>query len=849
MEYRMAFVGLEALPRYWSDSCCTLRTLFRVVLSRIWACKLSVASLLIGFVLLSRFQEARDLFNDRTGSAGLFKYVLLLTMVWALQVWQSARFAVSRNPAARFIETLADDGLPPSMKSRWLPRAPAIDGFIPILLGVLPFAIVIWATWLSRLDVLYCEQIADIERLRLCMGYATDSDIGNWEAAIAARDAVPPPAAAYSLSEVSESLARLGRLEGIVGAAAALFFLFMVSADQIAARLRSTAVAKLRLANLTAMAFIFGWAFYWPFELTDWTSRASLIPVLVGSPLPLIDGLSRLSHSLGIRRGIRWAVGITAVVALFIASSYATHYHDMRTLGLTSPTVAQAGGAPRDVPRQAHLDQMIDRWMELNGCADKPEDCRMVLVATEGGASRAAFFTATVLGALLDATRGSEKHVNFAQSVFAISGVSGGAVGAAAFRTALTEAKDGAAPCRHTDPIWFGAGDSLSTGTRRDPTASWRACLQLLASGDYLSPVIVGLSFRDHFALLSPSDRATLLEQGIERHYNAVVHGSRTACGGREDLRGFCRPFGYPRQDERWTPLLLLNATSMDNGRPILVSDLQLAVSPQDRANCPMLSVLGQNLFELYARNPFTPNEPAADQMESCIWPGLEEAADIRFSTAAVLSARFPVVSPAGTLRFKGKATDHVVDGGYFDNSGLETIMRLVPYLRARQIKPKVLYLTNDPWFGKAVMRAGRPFAQSELTPILNSYLEFPPERSYAQMLSWITEPLTTLYSLRSGHKEGALERAYEQLKGSLIAIRVRRAVNVASDARFCGEPPVKDRRSRVALYQPVMSWWLSPFTQRVLDAQLCDHFNIQSLRRVLNHLDRTRPLRLPEQR
>lgn len=96
--------------------------------------------------------------------------------------------------------------------------------------------------------------------------------------------------------------------------------------------------------------------------------------------------------------------------------------------------------------------------------------------------------------------------------------------------------------------------------------------------------------------------------------------------------------------------------------------------------------------------------------------------------------------------------------------------------------------------------------------------------------------------------REGALERAHEQLKGSLIAVRVRRAVYVAGDARFCVEPPVKYRRSRVALYQPVMSWWLSPFTQRVLDAQLCDDFNIQALGRVLNHLDRTRPLRPPEQ-
>jgi len=111
---------------------------------------------------------------------------------------------------------------------------------------------------------------------------------------------------------------------------------------------------------------------------------------------------------------------------------------------------------------------------------------------------------------------------------------------------------------------------------------------------------------------------------------------------------------------------------------------------------------------------------------------------------------------------------------------------------------------------------------------------------------NWVKVSAFSRYSLRSGHKEGALERAYEQMGGALIPVRVRRAVNVSSDTRFCIEPPVKDKRSRVSLYQLVMSWWLSPFTQRVLDAQLCDKQNVSGLARVLDHLDRTRPLPLP---
>jgi hypothetical protein len=42
----------------------------------------------------------------------------------------------------------------------------------------------------------------------------------------------------------------------------------------------------------------------------------------------------------------------------------------------------------------------------------------------------------------------------------------------------------------------------------------------------------------------------------------------------------------------------------------------------------------------------------------------------MRLSTAAHVSARFPYVSPAGTLIRDGRVAGHVVDGAYFKNSG-----------------------------------------------------------------------------------------------------------------------------------------------------------------------------------
>jgi hypothetical protein len=241
----------------------------------------------------------------------------------------------------------------------------------------------------------------------------------------------------------------------------------------------------------------------------------------------------------------------------------------------------------------------------------------------------------------------------------------------------------------------------------------------------------------------------------------------------------------------------------------------------------------------------------------------LEQALDLRLSTAAVLSARFPVISPAGWLRFESQdkkvytsrdnvVTSHAVDGGYFDNSGLETISALIPVLEAKRLKPLVLHLINEPWFYKANERAGRPFGSQGSTlanRILPTELEPPAQGFWSQLFALLTEPLGTILELRAGHREAALERILQQWPNQVISIRIKRYIfnreypatprNMA--AEFClNRPPVR-RLTNVALYQPVMSWWLSFSSQRAIDAQLCDQENISDLSRVLHELERKR--------
>ena len=75
-----------------------------------------------------------------------------------------------------------------------------------------------------------------------------------------------------------------------------------------------------------------------------------------------------------------------------------------------------------------------------------------------------------------------------------------------------------------------------------------------------------------------------------------------------------------------------------------------------------------------------------------------------------MLSARFPIVSPAGTIRAKGddeRDGDRVVDGGYFENAGLTTALDVARALRDEGVTPIVLWVRNDPTIEEDNVRRG----------------------------------------------------------------------------------------------------------------------------------------------
>src|SRR5208337_4918502 len=100
---------------------------------------------------------------------------------------------------------------------------------------------------------------------------------------------------------------------------------------------------------------------------------------------------------------------------------------------------------------------------------------------------------------------------------------------------------------------------------------------------------------------------------------------------------------------------------------------------------CPQAQVQGESCKAAHDRMVDAPNARAG--------------ADMRLSTAALLSARFPIISPAGILRAEGEQAigDRVVDGGYFENSGLTSAMDVAREVRRFGVVPIVLWVQNGP--------------------------------------------------------------------------------------------------------------------------------------------------------
>jgi hypothetical protein len=275
----------------------------------------------------------------------------------------------------------------------------------------------------------------------------------------------------------------------------------------------------------------------------------------------------------------------------------------------------------------------------------------VVLVAAEGGGIRAAYWTAAVLAALEDQTAKAPRP--FSRHVFAISGVSGGALGAATFSAIVAR--------RIVHPN----ADAGRTRLRE---------VDAVLGRDFLSPTLGTLLFPDLLQRFLPvpmfRDRAISLEESWERAWD-LAHP--------DDEGRFLAPFHDLWRDTGYSvPLLFLNSTVVETGQRAVVHPL--------------------------GAYPAGETGPFADALDVSRLMGTE----LPLSAAAHLSARFTYVSPAGlvdTRRTNAPRWIRLVDGGYFDNSGTATLHEIARLIQrthrqmqgGRPMRVFVLHIPNDP--------------------------------------------------------------------------------------------------------------------------------------------------------
>jgi len=259
-------------------------------------------------------------------------------------------------------------------------------------------------------------------------------------------------------------------------------------------------------------------------------------------------------------------------------------------------------------------------------------------VMANGGASRAGYWTSSLLSKLEDSSKG-----NFSKHLFCLSGASGGSVGNATFFSLL----------RSKDRLL------------QQDLSYTEATTQYLKS-DFLTFTISHLLGPDIFRNFLPflnsleMDRGRALALSLEKApaKNSFLYDSfAVKFSSLITQKGKSYPL----------PVICINATRMRDGAPAVFSNILIE---------------SNGMKDNYFNNRID------------VLSKLGESRDINLSTAVVLGASFPYISPAGRIDnpylaknkkgewVKRKESQYFVDGGYFDNSGAGVVNEMITALQ-----------------------------------------------------------------------------------------------------------------------------------------------------------------------
>jgi len=490
---------------------------------------------------------------------------------------------------------------------------------------------------------------------------------------------------------------------------------------------------------LALIAFFVGGLIWWsPIHVGDFLGSLNICLFAFGAVLALLNGLGWFA-SFFIDRSIRaervkFAVlSFTFLLLLAAFTSLLRDFHRVRSCDREGCPKAKEVTAwspiksieERPTVREAALAwyEQAERLYHKDG-AHQEKPVPMLVIATAGGGIRAAFWTATVLEKL-EADLKEKKDAPLQNLIFAISGVSGGSVGAMNYVAAL-----------HAREV--SGGDAKPT--------------KFLQS-DFLAPAIASMVFVDTPSNFLPDlgqiDRGTALERSFEN--------------GSDGYLSYPFLSFFPDKEaakKTWRPALLLNATHQETGRRIIASNIkierQIFLDSFDELNLLGSDMPASSVAHNSAR--FTYVSPAG----KLVWPG--EKSQNRDHSGK-----------------KSQNRGYVIDGGYFENYGALTALELARQARSEieqkkgigKVKLVILQISSDPTLTKSrtrvriknetaecVLTTASPgeasnyltFEDSGLDPLTHRWKKNDGEGWVVSYLNELAAPLLGVTAVREAH-------------------------------------------------------------------------------------------------
>jgi hypothetical protein len=602
------------------------------------------------------------------------------------------------------------------------------------------------------------------------------------------------------------------------------------------------------LATIVLTLGSMAWAWFSPVTLGDFFGGLAIALLAGAVAIPLFTLLTIWTATMR----FPW-FGVAALFVVFLPTingwlSDRIDNHDVRTVDSGKP-----------VPPRWTIDEALKAWLDERRAANPAQERPpFIVAAAEGGASRAGYWTVLALGEMV------RQDPSVRDSIFAISSVSGGSVGAVLMRALIDLDR-----VQEAELGWKNPDDRVVCDSGEAAPQPYLSCLRVFMRRDFLAAAFSGMFFTDLMQRVWPAawgtfpDRAETLERSWERSWDDMIASLKLPKGADEArlkalqqkatglfATGFAGAWGKDAKAFgdgaaiKPYPILLLNGTAVETGRRVITSNVEtltpaFPTTTRKDGQPAAVTLPCVAILTAYGRDDAAVRKKRAEECRIWEAPAVHDPfeilpGDMPVSTAINMSARFPIVEPAGGIvdRRTGKRAYHVVDGGIYENFGAQTVKDLLHFVlvaRETKVRPLVVLVSTDheldgvrqvtAAYGGTDDRAGDNADGDRLPPVERAMklgCRATPEAGRdgvplcdATLMRSANEVLgdaVALYRTRSGRGESAILGLREQL----------------AQLTFYDENFFHFRQCMNGNLRPAsMTWYVSPISQRFMDELL----------------------------